>query len=104
MKGASSDRDVQVNFKIVNDPDATLKNKQLALGRMRDRIATLLELHNNTIKEAGGAVPTLSTASSGGAAAPAATGGGAAADPLEGKTASGPDGPIIRRNGKWEKL
>jgi len=77
MKGASSDRDVQVNFKIVNDPDATLKNKQLALGRMRDRIATLLELHNNTIKEAGGAVPTLSTASSGGA--PAAAGGAAAA-------------------------
>jgi hypothetical protein len=76
MKGASSDRDVQVNFKIVNDPAATLENKRKALGRMRDRIATLLELHNNTIKEAGGTVPTLSTAGSGGAATPAATGGG----------------------------
>jgi hypothetical protein len=43
---------------------------------MRDRIATLLELHNNTIKEAGGTVPALQTGSSGGAAAPAATGGG----------------------------
>jgi len=29
---------------------------------------------------------------------------GGDADPLEGKTASGPDGQIIRRNGKWEKL
>jgi len=81
MKGASSDRDVQVNFKIVNDPAATLINKQKALGRMRDRIVTLLELHNNNIREAGGTVPTLSTASSGGGAAtPAATGGGGGGD------------------------
>lgn len=106
MKGASSDRDVKINFDIVNSPNATLKNKQDALGKLRDRIATLLELHNNTIKEAGGTVPALQTGSSGGAAAPAATGGGGGgADPMEGRTATGADGKqIIRRNGKWEPM
>jgi enoyl-CoA hydratase len=29
--------------------------------------------------------------------------GDAPADPLEGRTANGPDGPIVRRGGKWVK-
>jgi hypothetical protein len=71
---------------------------------MRDRISTLLELHNSTIKEAGGTVPTLATSSGGGAATPTPGGGGA--DPLEGRTATSEDGKtkMIRRGGKWEPM
>jgi len=105
MKGASSDRDVKINFDIVNSPSATLENKQKALVKLRDRIATLLQTHNEAITEANGKIPTLATGSGGAAtSAPTATGGGGA-DPMEGRTATGADGKqIIRRNGKWEPM
>ena len=76
MKGASSDRDVAINFKIVNDPNATLDNKKKALVALKNRIATLLQIHNDSIVAAGGKVPTLAKTES--ATAPAAAGGGGA--------------------------
>jgi hypothetical protein len=81
MKGASSDRDVQVNFKIANDPNATVQNKRLAIQALRARITTLLHVHNAAIEETSGKekIPTLAsgTAAPAAAAAPAATGGDA---------------------------
>jgi hypothetical protein len=101
MKGASSDRDVQVNFKIVNDPNATLINKQRAIEALKIKLAGLLQVHHNAITEAGGKIPTLPTA--GGPTATPTPGGGA--DPLEGKTATNAEGKqIIRRGGKWEPM
>jgi len=66
MKGASSDRDVQVNFKIVNDPNATIDNKRKAIEALKIKLAGLLQVHHNAITEAGGKVPTLPTAGGGG--------------------------------------
>jgi len=65
MKGASSDRDVQVNFKIVNDPNATIENKRKAIEALKIKLAGLLQVHHNAITEAGGKVPTLPTAGGG---------------------------------------
>ena len=111
MKGASSDRDVQVNFKIVNDPNATLLNKQKALEKLRAKIATLLQIHNDQITAAGGKVPTLAggDAAGGGSRTPTEKnrgdkkyGGGA--DPLEGRTATGADGKKIVRRREMEPM
>jgi len=88
MKGASSDRDVQVNFKIVNDPSATLENKRTAIRWLQAKAASLLQTHNDAITEAGGKVPTMQRP--GGAAAPAATGGGGPAAATPTATASVP--------------
>jgi len=91
MKGASSDKDVAINFKIANDPNATPDNKKAAIAILKQKLAGYLAVHNEALKGAGGDVPTLPGA-----------GGGAAADPLEGKTATGANGEkIIRRGGKW---
>jgi len=99
MKGASSDKDVAINFKIANDPNATPDNKKAAIAILKQKLAGYLAVHNEALKGAGGDVPTLPGAGGG---APAAAGGGAAADPLEGKTATGANGEkIIRRGGKW---
>ena len=112
MKGASSDKDVQVNFKIANDPDAPIEAKRMAIGVLKTKLAAHLAVENEAITNAGGKVPALPGAGAPAAPAAAAAKGGpgtvvpaaaAAVDPLEGRTANGPDGPIIRRNGKWEK-
>jgi len=99
MKGASSDKDVAINFKIANDPNATPDNKKAAIAILKQKLAGYLAVHNEALAGAGGTVPTLPGAGGG---APAVAGGGAAADPLEGKTATGANGEkIIRRGGKW---
>jgi hypothetical protein len=101
MKGASSDKDVQVNFKIANDPNSTVENKRKAIMWLQAKVGSLLQVHNNSIKEAGGEVPTMPKPNVGGTATPQSGGGGA--DPLEGRTATGPNGEkMIRRGGKWE--
>lgn len=80
MKGASSDRDVQINFKIVNDPTAPIENKRKALAVLRDKLAAHLKANEGAITAAGGTptkiektAPAASAAAS--AAAPAAGGG-----------------------------
>jgi hypothetical protein len=80
MKGASSDRDVQVNFKIANDANATVENKRKAIMWLQAKVGSLLQVHNNSITEAGGTVPTMPKPNVGGTATPQAGGGGA--DPL----------------------
>jgi hypothetical protein len=91
MKGASSDKDVKINFDIANDPNATADEKKRAILVLKEKLAYYVKLNNAAVEGAGGAAPKL-----GG-------GGGASADPLEGRTANGPDGPIVRRGGKWVK-
>ena len=88
MKGASSDKDVKINFDIANDPNATADEKKRAIGVLKEKLAYYVKINNAAIEGAGGTAPKLG-------------GGAATADPLEGKTASGPGGPIIRRGGKW---
>ena len=68
MKGASSDKDVQINFKIANDPNAPLGAKRTAIQVLKTALATHLAANNAGIEEAGGKVPKL-----GGAPAAAAT-------------------------------
>ena len=93
MKGASSDKDVAINFKIVNDPNETIDNKRRALGVLKTKLASYVQIHNEAITGAGGTAPKVE-------------GAGGAADPLEGKTATDKSTgkQIIRRGGKWEPL
>ena len=77
MKGASSDKDVQINFKIANDPDAPVEAKKAAIQVLKTRLAAHLAANNAGITEAGGTVPKL-----GGGAPAAAVKPAAAADPL----------------------
>jgi hypothetical protein len=70
MKGASSDRDVQVNFKIANDANATVENKRKAIMWLQAKVGSLLQVHNNSIIEAGGTVPTMPKPNVGGTATP----------------------------------
>jgi hypothetical protein len=78
MKGASSDKDVQINFKIANDPNASVDAKRTAIGVLKAKLAAHLAAYNAGITEADGKVPKLGGAPAA-AAKPAAA---AAADPL----------------------
>jgi hypothetical protein len=59
MKGASSDKDVAINFKIANDPNATIDNKRAAIAVLKTKLAAYVQAHNEGIVEAGGTVPKL---------------------------------------------
>jgi hypothetical protein len=81
MKGASSDKDVQINFKIANDPNAPIEAKRAALGVLKTKLAAHLAVSNAGITEAGGTVPKL--------------GGGAAAAPAAAAAVKGGPGTIV---------
>jgi hypothetical protein len=89
MKGASSDRDVQVNFKIANDANATVENKRKAIQWLQAKVASLLEVHNNSIKEAGGTVPTMPKPNVGGATTSQPGGGGGPGSVVPSKAGEG---------------
>jgi hypothetical protein len=95
MKGASSDKDVKINFDIANDPNATVDEKKRAIGVLKEKLAYYIKINNEAITAAGGTAPQL-----GGGGA-----GGAAPHPEEGRTYSSPGKPtLIRRNGKLEPM
>ncbi len=59
MKGASSDKDVAVNFAIANDPDATPEEKKRAILVLKDKLNYCVKLNNAAIEGAGGTAPVL---------------------------------------------
>jgi hypothetical protein len=93
MKGASSDKDVAINFKIANDPNASIESKRQAIGVLRNKLSAYLEIHNRGIVEAGGTVPKLPGAGGAATAAPTATGGGDANAEAKAWLAANPDDP-----------
>jgi len=80
---------------MYNNPNIAIEAKRAAFSDVLAAAKKDRDIEERAVKKIGG-----DTSRPGEAAAPAAA---AAADPLEGRTANGPDGPIIRRNGKWEK-
>jgi hypothetical protein len=80
MKGASSDRDVAINFKIANDPNASLDSKRDAIRVLKDKLSAYVKIHNEALTEAGGTVPKLerSPSSMAGGSGGGGGGGGAA--------------------------
>jgi hypothetical protein len=83
MKGASSDKDVQINFNIANDPNETKDNKIKAIQVLKTKLAAHLAVQNAAIKGAGGDVPKLGGAEAATATTPApAAAATPAADPL----------------------
>ena len=87
LKGASTDYEMKAFVALMNDPNAEPKTKMQALDKMIAKAEAQQALQLDQMKRA--RVPTP-----GG-------GGAATVDPLEGRTANGPNGPLIRRNGKW---
>jgi hypothetical protein len=83
MKGASSDRDVQINFKIVNDPTAPIENKRRALSVLRDKLAAHLKANEGAITAAGGTPTRLEKTTPAAPAAAAAAAPAAGGDLLE---------------------
>ena len=59
MKGASSDKDVAVNFAIANDPNATPEEKRRAISVLKDKLTYYVKLNNTAIEGAGGTAPVL---------------------------------------------
>jgi hypothetical protein len=101
LKGPASNKDMDWATSTVNDPSAPVENKKRALGMLRAQMDAHLRSSEETLKGMGGSPVKVDIPAAGGAtAAPAA-----AADPLEGRTATGPDGKkIVRRGGKWEPM
>jgi hypothetical protein len=100
MKGSSSDKDLVFAIDTLNQPNATLANKQAALDTITRKMDAHMRASDQRLKELGGRKVEVAPPAAGGGAGPAA-----AADPLEGRTATGPDGKkIVRRNGKWEPM
>jgi len=93
LKGSSTNYEMNEFKKIKNDPNISDAVKAKQLQKAVNAARADLEATAKHAKAIGGDTGRVDRAMSGGDA-----------DPLEGKTASGPDGPIIRRNGKWEKL
>jgi len=101
LKGPASNKDMDWATRTVNDPNAPVENKKQALRVLRAQMDAHLRSSEETLKGMGGAPVKVDIPAAGGAApAPAV-----AADPLEGRTATGPDGKkIVRRGGKWEPM
>jgi len=97
LKGASSDRELNFAIDTLNNADATVQNKLDALDTIMRKSAALQQASDLRLKQSGTTKIEVAPPS----AAPAAP----AADPLEGRTATSPDGKKIdRRNGKWEPM
>lgn len=92
LKGATTNEEMARFISIMNDPNAEPKTKMQALDNMIAKAEAHALLQKDQLTRARLPVPE-------GPAGPAT------ADPMEGKTATGPDGQkIIRRNGKWEPV
>jgi len=59
MKGASTDADVQINFKLANDPTSTPDVKKKAIATLKSRLAFHLQANNEAIAAAGGEAPVV---------------------------------------------
>jgi hypothetical protein len=101
LKGSSTNYEMGEFKKMKNDPNISDTQRAAQLQRVVKAARADLEAQAKEVQAIGGDVGRIDRAMRGGGDAPAAP---AAVDPLEGKTATGPDGKIIRRNGKWEKL
>jgi hypothetical protein len=97
LKGSSTNFELQKFEKMKNDPNISDADRATQLRKAINAARADMIAQAKEVKAIGGDVGSVDRAMKGGAAA-------TAADPLEGRTANGPDGPIIRRNGKWEKL
>jgi len=92
LKGSSTNYEMNEFKKIKNDPNISDAVKAKQLQKAVNAARADLEATAKHAKAIGGDTGRVDRAMKGGDA-----------DPLEGRTANGPDGPIIRRNGKWEK-
>jgi hypothetical protein len=93
LKGSSTNYEMGEFKKMKNDPNISDAQRANQLRKVVKAARADLEAQARETKAIGGNVERVDKSMKGGDA-----------DPLEGRTANGPDGPIIRRNGKWEKL
>jgi len=93
LKGSSTNYEMGEFKKMKNDPNISDTDRANQLKKVVKAARADLEAQAKETQRIGGDTGRVDKAMKGGDA-----------DPLEGKTASGPDGQIIRRNGKWEKL
>ena len=77
MKGASSDKDVQISFEIINDPNQNLASKRKALETLVTKLTAYAEIEKQSLGKVGAPVPTI-------------TGGPTAVDPAKVSTAADP--------------
>ena len=101
IKGPASNKDMDWAISTVNDPASPKENKVRAVQILRAQMDAHLKSSEQTLKGMGTTGVKVDIPAAG--AAPAGAPAPAAADPLEGRTASGPDGPMVRRNGAWVK-
>jgi hypothetical protein len=94
MKGASSDRDVQENFKIANDPSQPLDSRKTALSLLRDAVYTHVKRNREDIEKMGIEYPKLERAPGSNAPDPNAAARKWLADPAN---AGNPDFEAVRR-------
>src|SRR4029077_3794647 len=59
MKGSSSDRDVDRNYKIASNPNATKDARIQAIGVLKEKYAAFLTQNKQAIATAGGETPAL---------------------------------------------
>ena len=93
MKGSSSDRDVQIAFKIANDPNATILNRTRAINTLKEKLGAQLAQNQQAITTAGGAQPVLPKAVGDATAATAAAATGGDADAAAKWLAANPNDP-----------
>jgi hypothetical protein len=79
-KGSSSDRDVDIAFKIANDPNASIINRTKAIGTLKEKLSAFLAQNQQAIATAGGTQPVLPKGPRDAAAAPAPAAAGGDAD------------------------
>ena len=58
-KGSSSDRDVDIAFKLANDPNASIINRTKAIGTLKEKLGAFLTQNQQAIATAGGSQPAL---------------------------------------------
>ena len=71
-RGSSSDRDVDIAFKIANDPNASIINRTKAIGTLKEKLSAFLAQNQQAIATAGGTQPVLPKGPRDATAAPAA--------------------------------
>jgi hypothetical protein len=94
LKGATTDFELKKFINLWNDPKVPYQAKVDQFDRVITNLQADRASQAEAVKKMGGTDRSAAAAGT----PPTAT-----ADPLEGRTATGPDGTMIRRNGKWEK-
>jgi hypothetical protein len=74
-KGSSSDRDVDIAFKLANDQNAPIANRIKAINTLKEKLGAFLAQNQQAITTAGGTQPALPKGATGPAPAPAPAGG-----------------------------